>query len=431
MVVFLGADKRINRAVELLGGGIRFVAVVHPDIAGVALVFQEGIDHFLVQGGAGAELPLAFVGIRYVIDPIPQQGHLFGGETLSSVRDGLQLVFEPVPCLSFANGLKEFAVQEGAPVQVVGHGTGTVHRQGVVLHPGTFNGGETHDGNQYLVRGFVVTDGLYGALELVQHFRVTAQLPVHTGAAHRENHVLDAVFPGTGKIIQRTVLLDGNHPGFLLGQAVSGTLGAFHLFQVHHKGHGSAEHGQGVRSGRGRPTCGTASLGLLSPDRVERHVQAQFGDHGSFPDFARLAAALVAVEAVIRGKARRYACFQFDSPMLKRPPRIARKQASGPVGTLDTIVHRLRIHVEGKFHRAHVKMRVDEICTGKETLVHLVQVIADLRHYGKVAPMRRLAVVPVPGQPAGPCFDAGIGTHAPVVSNREFKADIGLRRCIP
>ena len=138
------------------------------------------------------------------------------------------------------------------------------------------------------------------------------------------------------------------------------------------------------------------------------------------------------VELVIGGQARSHTCLRFNADILTQPPTVTGKQATAPEGTLDAVILHLRIHVEGEGDIPHIKMRIDGVSPDKKAVVHLVEVIPNLRHNGIVAPVTGvLDVVIVPEQPAGPGFDAGVETQGNVFTHREFKADIGFCHGIP
>ena len=171
------------------------------------------------------------------------------------------------------------------------------------------------------------------------------------------------------------------------------------------KHHRRSHHGDGVRAGKDVLRC-LAALLLVPGHGVVGNVHGQLGYHGCLTLFGQLGAAMRAVIPSVCSKADGGSHLKLYAPVLPGPPGVSAEETAGPVSAL--ITELLHLRVEGDFHCANVEVGVYCIGTNKPALVNLVKVVAHLRHNGKVAPVGGVVLVPVPGQPAGPCLQGKV-----------------------
>ena len=135
---------------------------------------------------------------------------------------------------------------------------------------------------------------------------------------------------------------------------------------------------------------------------------------------------MVAFKLVIGGKACGNAGFGLNAPVISKPPGIASKNTQADEISLQAVVLYLRVHAEGKTHVAYIVMRINDIHAGEPAVIHLVEIVAHFRGYEEMLPVTGVfLVLSVPEKEARPGLEAGICTHAKMLAERIFYADIG------
>ena len=171
---------------------------------------------------------------------------------------------------------------------------------------------------------------------------------------------------------------------------------------------------------------------LMPGKHVVSDVEAKFRDEGKLTFLSKAGTAVGAFKLVICGKACTYACLRLNAPMVSQPPGIAHEYACTKEITLHPVIHNIRIQTEGEPHITNVVVRVDEICTRKEAVIHLIKVIAEFRGNYKMLPVLCvLDVFRIPEKEARPWLETNVGAKAHMLCKGIFKADIGSACSVP